>query len=95
MGLFEGFGKVMFYGGIFVAGYVVSGCVREDQRYDIVRYEEKPFLVDKKLSERIEINRHNEKLQLGDLEYRVEGVLEDDRLMECLSSLKNKWDVKR
>lgn len=94
MGFFEGFGRVMFYGGIFIAGYTVSGCVREDPRYDVVRYEEKPFLVDKKLSERVEIKSENGKLQLGDLEYRVECVLEDSRLMECVNSLKDKWDVK-
>ncbi len=94
MGFFEGFGRVMFYGGIFIAGYAVSGCVREDPRYDIVRYEEKPFLIDKSLSERVEIKNENGKLQLGDLEYRVECVLEDDRLMECVNSLKKKWSVK-
>lgn len=94
MGFFESFGRAMFYGGIFVSGYAVSGCIREDPRYDIVRYEEKPFLLDKRLSERVEINNENGKLQLGDLEYRLEGVLDDNRLIDCVNSLKKKWGVK-
>ncbi len=91
MSFFGGFGRAIFYSGIFIAGYSVSGCVREDPRYDVVRYEERPYLVDKKLSEKVEIKKDNGKLQLGDLEYRVECVLEDRRLLECLNTLKEKW----
>jgi len=48
MSFFHGFGKAMFYAGIFVAGYAVSSCVNTDIRYDVTRYDKKPFLVDKK-----------------------------------------------
>ncbi|MBT4577053.1 hypothetical protein HOM13_03380 [Candidatus Woesearchaeota archaeon] len=92
MSFFEGFGRIIFYTGIFVAGYSVSGCVREDPRYDVVRYEEKPYLVDKNLSKKVEIKNDNGNLQLGDLEYRVECVLEDRRLLRCLSTLKERWE---
>ena len=67
MSFFEGFGRIIFYTGIFVAGYSVSGCVREDPRYDVVRYEEKPYLVDKNLSKKVEIKNDNGNLQIGDL----------------------------
>lgn len=92
MAFFEGFGRAVFYTGIFVAGYSVSGCVREDPRYDVVRYEEKPYLVDKSLSKKVEIKNDNGNLQLGDLEYRVECVLQDRRLLSCLNTLKEKWE---
>jgi len=91
MSFFHGFGKAMFYGGIFVAGYAVSSCVNTDIRYDVTRYDRKPFLVDKKLSERVEIINEDGKMQLGDLEYRIECLVEDDKLKETLNNLKNKW----
>jgi len=94
MGFFRGFGKIVFYSGLFVAGYAVKGCVSEDMRYDIRRYGEKPFLVDKKLGQRVEIVNDNDCVQLGDLEYRVECILENPRLKESLELLKSKWGLK-
>jgi hypothetical protein len=94
MSFFHGFGKAMFYGGIFVAGYAVSSYVNKDIRYDVIRYDKKPFLVDKKLSERVEIITEGGKLQLGNLEYRIKCLVEDDKLKETLNNLKNKWGEK-
>jgi hypothetical protein len=90
MGFAEGFGKLCFYTGIFAAGYMTHSCVGEDQRYDIRRYSEKPYLVDKTLGERVEIKYENEKLQLGDLEYRVECILEDHKFEDHIESLKGR-----
>jgi hypothetical protein len=94
MSFFRGFGKVIFYSGLFVAGYAIHGCVNDDIRYDVRRYDKNPFLVDKKLGHRVEIVDDNGKTQLGDLEYRVECILENPRLKEALDGLKNKWGRK-
>ncbi len=94
MGFFHGFGKAMFYGGLFVAGYAMHGCVSNDARYDVARYSGKPFLVDKKLSERVEITNKSGKMQLGDLEYRIECLIDDDKLKDTIYSLKRKLGVK-
>jgi hypothetical protein len=48
-------------------------------------------LVDKKLSERVEIINEDGKMQLGNLEYRIECLVEDDKLKETLNNLKDKW----
>tara|TARA_Y100000310_G_scaffold285479_1_gene308957 strand:- start:2900 stop:3184 length:285 start_codon:yes stop_codon:yes gene_type:complete len=93
MGISSGIGKVFFYGGLIVAGYAMHGCVNNDKRYDVRRYDGTPYLIDKRLDERLVITSDGEKMQLGDLEYRVESVLEDDKLREHLNKLKRKMEV--
>ncbi len=94
MGFFKFFGKGLLYAGLFGLGYAVHSCVAEDIRYDVRRYEGKPYLVDKVLGEKIEILRENDKMHLGGLEYRLECLIEDSRLKLCVDSLKKKWGLK-
>lgn len=94
MGFFNFLRKTAMYGGLIFVGYAMHGCVSNDSRYSIKRYDKKPFLVDKRMGERIEIFNRNGKMQLGDLEYRLECIIEDNQLKDCIDSLKNKRGIK-
>jgi len=88
MGFIKTILKFGMYAGIFSLGYATHGCITADVRYDVRRYNEEPYLIDKKLGERIVIRESNGKMQAGSLEYRVHNILKDDRLQECLRQLK-------
>ncbi|MDP3917233.1 MAG: hypothetical protein Q8Q42_03010 [Nanoarchaeota archaeon] len=91
MAFFNFLKKVAVYGGFFLVGYAMHGCTNSDERYAVKRYNKDPFLVDKKIGERVEIFNENGKMQLGDLEYRLECLLENSNLRNCISSMKDKW----
>ena len=86
-----------FYMGVFALGYSAHGCVSSDPRYDVRRYEKVPYLIDKKLEEKIPITEIAGKMQAGTLDYRVSSILQDDRLQEYLEYLKkeeSRWTKK-
>jgi len=93
-----GFGKFLFktglYIGIFLLGYTVHGCISQDNRYIVRKYTDYPYLVDKKFGDRIPVMQVNGKMQTGNLEYRINGILKDDRLEEYLNFLKKNQGLK-
>ena len=94
MGFFRFLGKVAFYAGIFTVVHAIHGCIREDSRYDIRRYEGKPYLLDKDSAKIVEILDEDKKMRLGDLEYLVDSSLDDSRIEEYISRIKYRFEEK-
>ena len=82
MGFFRFLGKVAFYTGIFATVHAIHGCINEDSRYDIRRYEGRPYLLDKDVGKIIEILEEKGKLKLGNLEYMVDSALDKSNMKE-------------
>ena len=94
MGFFRLLGKATFYAGIFVAVHSIHSCIKEDSSYDIRRYAEIPYLLDKKADKIVEIVNENGKLHLGDIEYLIDSGLDKSRIDEYVRSLRLKLEVK-
>ena len=71
---------------VFVAGYSFCRYVSRDSQYEVERYHNMPYLVDTVKNERLEINE--ETFQVGSLEHRVRGVLDDPMLPQVLEDVK-------
>ena len=70
---------------IFVAGYSFCRYVNNDERYTILRKNDAPYLYDRQLGRSLLIDQ--QQFQVGTLEYRLEGVLKDNRLSQLMQKL--------
>lgn len=73
---------------LFLGGYSFCRYINNDRRYSLARINEQPYLIDKLRHERLQIDE--EKLQVGSLEYRLLGILQEKSLPQALESLKYK-----
>ncbi len=87
MGISKIIANTMLCAGLFVAGYTLHSCNSEDTRYDIRRYHDLPYLVDKKLGRQIQITNRNGFMNLGDLQYRLVTLLNEEGLHDYINSL--------
>ena len=69
----------------FLAGYSFCRYVNDDVRYDIERRNGEAYLYDNVVEKVLPIDERN--FQVGNLEYRLEGVLRDRRLPGVLEKL--------
>jgi hypothetical protein len=76
--------------GVFLLGYGCSRFLSGHDRYLVRTYNDKPFVVDREAGEKQEIIEVNGSMQLGDLKYRLQGILEDDGLEACLQRAEKK-----
>ena len=71
---------------VFVAGYSFCRYVSRDDQYEIERHHGTPYLVDTTKDQRLPIDV--ETFQVGSLEYRVRGVLDDPQLPTTLEDIR-------
>lgn len=94
MGISKIIAKAMLCTGLFVAGYSLHSCNSEDARYDVRRYNNLPYLVDKKLDRKVQIVDSKGCMNLGDMEYRLFTLLNEEGLRDYVKSLEGK-DVEK
>jgi hypothetical protein len=79
----------------FVSGAMLGYCshdnIATDKRFRIERRKSQPFLVDRFTNESQPITSE---LQLGTVEYRIEGLLLEEKLDARLSELSEKYKAK-
>ena len=93
MGLLKSLVKFKFYVLIFGAGYLVHGCVQSDERYAIKRVAHTAYLVDKLHEKKQPLQQ--ETFQLGDIAYRVKGLLAEKNLTRSLEELTKQLEDKK
>lgn len=86
MSLVKGILRINLGAILFLAGYSFCKYVYSDKRYMIVRANEKPYLVDKVLKRQLPLDEGT--FQVGTLEYRICGVINDPDLKVVINKLK-------
>jgi hypothetical protein len=75
---------------LFLAGYSYCRYVHSDDRYSIFRRHGEPFVHDHQRGQSLPLLQDD--FQMGSLEYRLEQVLNDERLPDVLAHLSGDYD---
>ena len=92
MGLIKSLIKLKVYIISFAAGYILHSCAASDERYALQRSSNKPYLLDKITNTTLPINQ--ETFQLGTVDYRLKGLLQEKDLSGTLEKLTEEWRKK-
>ncbi len=87
MGIGKAFLRLHIGALLFVAGYSFSNYIHNDKRYSVIRKNDLPYLIDKVRKEQAPISE--EAFQVGSLEYRLNGLLNEPSLSEALRAIKH------
>lgn len=85
MGIIKSILKIKLYLVTFLAGYLTHSCISSDKRYYVKRDQDRVYLVDRSINGSLEIDQTN--FQLGSIEYRLLGLLEDQNTNRTLEKL--------
>jgi len=89
MGLIKGAVKLGIGVLLFAGGYMFNSYVHGDERYSVQRVDDVPYLVDKRTERRLRISELS--MQVGSLEHRLEGVLQDPRMAATLEQMEMRY----
>ncbi len=89
MGLIKGAVRLGIGALLFVGGYMFNSYVHGDERYSVQRVDDVPYLMDKRTERRLRI--YEGSMQVGSLEHRLEGVLQDPRMTVALEQMEMRY----